>query len=103
MGIESDDDLLFFLEVSDFAVTATYTPAGGDEVEVVGIFDAPRASRNASDLLGVVSPAPQFMCRTSDVAGAEDGDEITIQSTDYLVRVVLTDGLGMTTMTLEAV
>lgn len=101
MGVESNDDLLFFLEVSDFAVTAQYTAAGEDEAEIVGIFDAPQASRNASDMLGITSAAPQFMCRTTDVPNADDGDEITISGTVYFVRVVLKDGLGMSTLILE--
>jgi hypothetical protein len=103
MGIESAADILDFFEVDDFADTATYTAVGGSPVSVNGIFDAPQASRNATDLMDVTIPSPQFVCRTADVPAAADGDEIVIRSVTYTVRVVLTDGTGVSTLILEKV
>ncbi len=51
MGIESANDILDFFEVDDFADTATYTIIGGSAASVNGIFDAPQASRGATDLM----------------------------------------------------
>jgi len=101
MGIESASDILDFLELDDFATTATYTPAGGASKSVLGIFDNPQASRNASQMLEITIPEPRFVCRTYDVSAAADGDAIIIDAVTYTVRVVLTDGVGMTTMVLE--
>jgi hypothetical protein len=124
MAVETNDDLLDFLELDDFATTATYTPAGGGgggggpgpgpggggggpgpgpgaASSVIGIFDNPQATRNASDLLGITIPEPRFVCRTSDVPNAADGDALTVNATNYTIRVVLTDGVGMTTLVLE--
>ena len=101
MGVESELDLLDFFEIGDFADTATYTPVSGRPTEVRGIFDNPQASRNATDMMDITIPAPQFVCRTVDVPQAADGDAINIRSTKYYVRVVLTDGTGVSTLILE--
>lgn len=101
MGVESTADLLDFFELDDFADSAIYTPAGGSASTVLGIFDNPQASRNATDMMDITIPAPQFVCRTVDVPNAADGDAIVIRSTSYLVRVVLTDGTGVSTLLLE--
>ena len=103
MGVESAADILDFFEVDDFADVATYTPVGGTGVSVNGIFDEPQASRNATDLMDITIPSPQFVCRTVDVPAAADGDQIIIRSTAYTVRVVLTDGTGVSTLILEKV
>ena len=101
MTFETYDDLGFFLETDEFATTATYTPSGGAAKSIKGIFDQPRASRNASDMLGIVAPDIRFVCRTADVPSAADGDSLKVGTTTYVVRVVLTDGVGMTTLVLE--
>ena len=103
MGVEAAADILDFFELDDFADTATYTPVGGGAVSVLGIFDAPQASRNATDMMDITIPSPQFVCRTADVPAAADGDEIVIRTVAYTVRVVLTDGTGVSTLILEKV
>ncbi len=103
MAVESTADLLDFFELDDFADSATYTPIGGSASTVLGIFDAPQASRNATDMIDITIPSPQFVCRTADVANAADGDTIVIRSVSYYVRVVLTDGTGVSTLILERV
>ncbi len=103
MAVESTADLFDFFELDDFADSATYTPIGGSASTVLGIFDAPQASRNATDMIDITIPSPQFVCRTADVANAADGDTIVIRSVSYYVRVVLTDGTGVSTLILERV
>lgn len=103
MGVESAADILDFFEVDDFAEVATYTRVGGSAVSVTGIFDEPQASRNATDLIDITIPSPQFVCRTADVPLAADGDAIVIRTVSYTVRVVLTDGTGVSTLILEKV
>lgn len=101
MAVESTADLLDFFELDDFADSANYTPTGGSASTVLGIFDNPQASRNATDMMDITIPAPQFVCRTADVPNAADGDTIVIRSVTYHVRVVLTDGTGVSTLILE--
>jgi hypothetical protein len=53
--------------------------------------------------MDITIPAPQFVCRTVDVPNAADGDDIVIRTVAYKVRVVLTDGTGVSTLLLEKV
>lgn len=103
MAVETADDILDFLGIDDFAENATYTPSGGSASTVVGIFDAPQASRSITDMGDVTIPAPQFVCRTIDVSAVAEGDALTVRSVAYYVRVVLHDGTGVTTLLLERV
>ena len=101
MAVESADDLAVFFDVDDFGEAATYTPLAGSPSTVNGIFDNPQASRTVTDMMDVTIPAPQFHCRTADVSSAVEGDSLTIRSTSYTVRAVMTDGTGTTTLMLE--
>ena len=101
MGVESDSDLSDFFALDDFATTAEYTAIGKRVKIISGIFDNPQASRNATDMLNVTIPAPNFACRTVDVPNAADGDSMVINSTLYYVRVVLNDGTGVSTLIME--
>jgi len=103
MAVETATELAIFFDVDDFGTAATYTPDGGSASTVNGIFDDPQASRNATDLLDITIPAPQFVCRTSDVASVAEGDALVVNSVSYTIRVVLTDGTGVTTLLLEKV
>jgi hypothetical protein len=44
---------------------------------------------------------PRLFVRTSDIAGAKEGDVIIVNETNYTIRVVMSDGLGMTELALE--
>ena len=101
MAVETPLDILDFFALDDFAEAATYTPLAGSARSVQGIFDAPQASRNATDMMDITIPAPQFVCRTADVPSAADGDSLVIRSVTYYVRVVLDDGTGVSTLILE--
>lgn len=94
-------DLDDFFSLDDFGTAATYTQAGGIPVTVNGIFDNPQASRNATEMLDVTMPSPQFVCRSADVDGISEGDNLRIGTVNYTVRVILSDGLGVTTMMME--
>lgn len=103
MAVETATELAIFFDVDDFGTAATYTPVGGAASTVNGIFDNPQASRNATDLLDITIPAPQFVCRTSDVASVAEGDSLVVGGVSYIIRVTLTDGTGVTTLLLEKV
>jgi voltage-gated potassium channel Kch len=103
MAVETATELAIFFGVDDFGTAATYTPVGGQARTVNGIFDNPQASRNATDLLDVTIPAPQFVCRTSDVANVAEGDSLVVGGVSYIIRVTLTDGTGVSTLLLERV
>lgn len=100
MAVESADDRLIML--ADFGVAASFVPAGGGAKAITVIFDN---AYEAVDTGGGVSFAvrqPHVTARTADVAGATEGDALTIDGVTYTIRVVMPDGTGITEMMLEA-
>lgn len=96
MAVETDIERAIFVEVDDFAVAATYN--GGT---VNGIFDKEYLELDSGGSVAFAVNQPRFVCRTSDVSSAAEGDPIVISGTNYIVRVVQEDGTGMTTLVLE--
>ena len=102
MAIEGDTERAVFFGSDDFGTAATYTPSGGSAATVNGIFDKDYALAAIGDGVGVGSNDPRFICRTSDVSSAANGDAIVVNSVTYTVRNVEDDGTGLTTLELEA-
>lgn len=106
MAVESAADRLAFLSADEFGVSATYVTAAGAEYPISGIFDAPVAS-HAMPGGGVdtLDAEPTFQCRSSDLpreaSDGDAGDELLIAGTAYGVVGVLSDGTGMSTLTLS--
>lgn len=103
MAVETDADRALFFSVDDFGVAATYTPDGGSPVTVNGIFDHEFYAADAGGTVTVAIEQPRFMCRTSDVSAAAEGDALTVNSTNYTIKVVEADGTGITMLVLEEV
>lgn len=80
-----------FLDTDDFATSATYNGS-----TINGIFD----DEYVEGLDMVESTGPQFLVRSSDVAGIAHGAELVINSVTYTVVGVKPDGTGMTTLEL---
>jgi len=94
------EDLDSFLNTDDFAIAATYTPAGGTAKTVHGIFD------NGFEGMGdgtveVEATIPTFLVKAADVPSAAQGDALKVVSTDFLVKSVQPDGTGLTLLILE--
>lgn len=101
MSIESAADRATFVDTDDFAVAATYTPAGGAAATVNGNFDSAYADVELGGAGAVEGEQLRFVCRTADVSSARHGDTLAISGTTYIVRGVRPDGTGMTTLWLE--
>jgi len=101
MAVETADDLAIFVSVDDFGTAATYTPVGGSASTVNGIFDNDIVEVDAGGNIPMAIRQPRFLCRTQDISDAADGDAMTVNSTNYTIRVVDHDGTGMTTLVLE--
>ena len=101
MAIESDTERTVFLATSDFAQAATYTPSGGSGASINGVFDNGDGLVDLGGRVGVTSGDPQFVCCTSDVFSAAEGDALVTGSVNYTIRDVIDDGTGMTTLRLE--
>jgi len=103
MAVENADDRAIFFDVDDFGVAATYTPSGGSAVTVNGIFDHEYFAADAGGSVAVAIEQPRFLCRTADVASAAEDDALTVNATNYTIKVVEDDGTGITNLVLEEV
>lgn len=89
------------LDEDEFGVSATYTPALGSPTSVVGIFDNSYQAVDIGSGAQIASEEPRFLCRTADVSSAAEGDTLVADGTTYTIRVVMSDGTGMTELVLE--
>lgn len=97
MAVESAADRLAFLSADEFGATATI---GGTSVS--GILDTESAEIDFGDgLVDHVAAMPRFECRSADVSGVAQGDEVTISGTTYTVADIRADGTGMTVLHLS--
>jgi hypothetical protein len=44
---------------------------------------------------------PRFFCKTADISGAVEGDALEIGSVPYTIKVIMSDGNGMSELVLE--
>ena len=101
MAVETADDRLFML--SDFGVSASYTPVGGSSSSIIGIFDNSYEAVDAGGGVAFAMQQPRLTCRSADVTGVTEGALMTIEGASYIVRVVMPDGTGVTEIMLEVV
>jgi hypothetical protein len=93
MGGESAADRLSMLSTDDFGTAATIGAS-----TVYGIFDDEHEAIFDGD---VGTTAPQFTCRTADVASVVRGTSVVINSITYKVTALEPDGTGMTVLILS--
>lgn len=101
MALPLASDLADILNIDEFAVAATYTPSGGSASTVNGVFDNETVPVEAGGFVPVHEEQPRFTCRTADVSGVSDGDEIVISGTTYTIRAWVHDGTGVSVLQLE--
>ena len=101
MAIETDDTLAFFFTTNDFGTDATSTLAGGSPSAIVGVFANPYLGADAGGMVEFSATSPTFTARDADFPGVSHGDTLVIGGTSYLIREVMPDGTGITTVMLE--
>ena len=99
MPVETAADRAALL--ADFGETVIFNPASGSRKSITGVFDNVYEEVEAGGTVGVSMQQPRLFVRTADITGATEGDAITINDVDYTIRVVMSDGLGMTELQLE--
>ena len=99
MPVETAEDRAALL--ADFGEDVKFNPASGSRKTVTGVFDNIYEEVEAGGTVGVSMQQPRLFVRTADIAGATEGDAITINDLDYTIRVVMSDGQGMTELALE--
>ena len=102
MAVETDDTLDTFFSVNDFGVEATFEPFIGSAVTVTGIFDNPYLAADAGGMVEFTATSPTFVTKTSSLPDIDYGDALTIDGKDYVIKEIMPDGTGMTTLSLEA-
>lgn len=107
MPVESAADRLTFLDADEFGVEASYTPSGGVNAAITGIFNDPHLEVIVGDAAPVADSQPTFTCRSADLpaaaAGGDAGDTLAVDGITYQVADLQPDGTGMTVITLGRV
>lgn len=78
------------------AMLADWDAAVWEGVSIMGVFDAPYANP-----LQIDNTQPTFTTDEDGVDGIAQGDTLTVGSTDYTVRALEPDGVGMLRLILE--
>ena len=99
MPVEFAADRSIFL--ADFGVVATYQPEFGPSKSITVIFDNEYFDVDPAGSVTFATQQPKILARDEDIVGIKEGDEITINATPYVIRVVMPDGTGMTEIMLE--
>ena len=97
--VETDDDRTAFL--ADFGQAATYTPSGGTASTITVIFDNDYIDVDLASTVAFATQQPKVVTKTISVPNAAEGDVLQIDGVNYVIRVVMNDGTGMTEMMLE--
>lgn len=104
MAVETATERAIFFNTDDFGKAATYTPDGGSATTVNGILDNPYLEAEAGGSVPVASRQPVFICASSTVPNAAEGDSIVIDTVSYIVRVVdVEESTDITNLILEKV
>ena len=96
-AIAREADVVF---TGEFAVSATFTPAGGASRPVGGIFDRISELTDIGELISADGVAAMFNVYSGDIADAALGDSMTVQGNTYRVVGLEPDGTGRTVMIL---
>ena len=99
MAVETANDRFYMLQ--DFGVTVSYTYLDDTTTTFTGIFDNDYQAVDAGGGIAFAMQQPRVTCRTAEVVNADEGDTAVIEGVTYTVRVVMSDGTGITELTLE--
>lgn len=98
MALPIADDLAAILNVEEFATAVTY---GG--ATIYGIFDNETVPVDAGGYAQVHQEQPRLTCRTADISGVTESDQVVISGVTYDVKAWVHDGTGVSVLQLEKV
>ena len=97
MSFWKDDVDEFF---HDFASTVTLYPDLSGETDIQAIFDEAQEVIDM-DTGQVINARPRIGCKSTDIVGVIEGNEVKIDAHTYKVRQILDDGTGITMLVLS--
>ena len=89
--------------LADFGISCTLTKQVGGTSTFTAIFDNQHELEDAGVGLSFSVLQPRLTCRDSDLVGVQYGDAVSVTGQgNYVVRVVMPDGTGITELRMEA-
>jgi hypothetical protein len=103
MTVETLSDRRFLIR--DFGVEVSYQQVSGESSTFKGIFDNEHSLEDVGGSVAFSIVQPRLTCVTADVQDVVEGDTITLPidgtDTEYVVRVAMPDGTGISELQLE--
>jgi|DEB0MinimDraft_10_1074344.scaffolds.fasta_scaffold204171_1 hypothetical protein len=103
MPVETLDDRRTMIE--DFGVEVSYVPLSGDSATFKGIFDNEHSLEDVGGSVAFSVVQPRLTCVTADVSAVVEGDVLRVpvdgSEIEYVIRVAMPDGTGITELQLE--
>lgn len=96
MTIFTESDLDGLLE--PFGVPVIAFAETGDQFEFIAIFN--KGQKVFDEMMNVIAMNTNLVCKSSDVETLDQANPIYVNNTKYLVREILADGTGITTLEL---
>lgn len=91
-----ETDLERDVMLADFGVSTVI-----NGVSIIGIYDNEYVETDLDGNVGVSSSTPVLQIKSTDAASVVVGHIVVIGVETYIVRVIMPDGTGMTTLVLE--
>jgi hypothetical protein len=93
------------LMIRDFGIDVSYIPLSGGRATFKGIFDNEHSLEEVGGSVAFSVLQPRLTCVTADVKNVVEGDVISFPvdnvTTNYVVRVSMPDGTGISELQLE--
>lgn len=100
-GVDTLEDLLSFFDEDDFADRATWTH-NNVELELVGLFDHAWSPTGGAASIDVTNAMAHFTCPAILVQGVRQGDELSVDGREFVIRELQPDGEGLMRLSLRS-
>jgi len=91
--------------IRDFGVEVSYVPVSGGRATFKGIFDNEHSLEDIGGSVAFSVVQPRLTCVTADVSDVVEGDVLKVpvdgSIVQYVIRVAMPDGTGITELQLE--
>ena len=91
--------------IRDFGVEVSYVPVSGGRATFKGIFDNEHFLEDVGGSVAFSVVQPRLTCVTADVSDVVEGDVLKVpvdgSVVQYVIRVAMPDGTGITELQLE--